>query len=111
MSQLIQVGNLPDFVDSAVLRRLFEVHGAVRSSRINRHIGTGRSTGVGFIEMESQESAEAAIAAMNHVEQYGRMLSVCWSNSPNPIGAGQDQKFGSMNTAHGYMIERQSNRR
>ena len=53
MVRLIQVGNLPDSVNGPALRRLFESHGAVRSGTINRHHETGESTGVGFVEMES----------------------------------------------------------
>jgi RNA recognition motif-containing protein len=73
MAGLIQVGNSPDSVDNLILQRLFEVHGAVRSAMINRHFETGGSTGVGFVEMESNESGAAAIAALNHREHFG-----CW---------------------------------
>jgi RNA recognition motif-containing protein len=79
MKRLIQVGNLPDSVDDVVLRRLFEPHGAVRSAAVNRHFGNGRSTGVGFIHMVSDEDGAAAIAALNHRAHLGRLLSVCWS--------------------------------
>ena len=79
MARVIQVGNLPDSFDSLVLQRLFEVHGAVRSSMVNRYLETGCSTGVGFIEMASEEGGAAAIAALHHREQGGRVLSVCWS--------------------------------
>jgi len=79
MAQLIQVCNLPDSVDGRGLQRLFELHGAVRSATVNRHFETGRSTGVGFIEMASKQRGTAAIAALHHRQHWGQVLSVCWA--------------------------------
>lgn len=82
MARRIQVGNLPGSVDSLALQRLFEAHGAVRSAMVNRHFETGFSTGVGSIEMASEEGGAAAIAALNRRELGGRVLSVCWCQIP-----------------------------
>ena len=95
MARLIQVGNLPDSVDGRALRQLFEAHGVVRRATIHRHYETGRSTGVGIIEMESESSAAVAIAALNHREHLGRVLSVCWSVEA-PAGH-RKQMFGPTN--------------
>ena len=97
MARLIQVGNLSVSIDSLGLQRLFEAHGAVRSAMIAKHLETGHSTGVGFIEMESDEGGTAAIAALNHRKHEGRVLSVSWNeSSKNPVTDGE-QMFGPMN--------------
>ena len=97
MPTVIQVANLPDSIDGPGLMYLFQAHGAVRSSDISRHFETGRSTGVGFIEMESEEEGAAAIAALNHQEHFGRVLSVCWSDRSKGPVVDQWQMFGPMN--------------
>lgn len=97
MQQLIQIGNLADSVDSHGLAMLFAVHGNVRSATINTHFETGRSTGVGVVEMESHAGGTAAIAALHHREHCGRVLSVCWSNSAKNRDADRQQMFGPMN--------------
>ena len=79
MTRVLQVGNLSDSVDRFVLRRLFELYGSVRSATVNRHFETNRSTGVGFVEMASEEGGTAAIAALHHQTKFGRVVSVCWS--------------------------------
>jgi RNA recognition motif-containing protein len=83
MARLIQIGNLPDSVGGDALRRLFETYGVVRGATVNRHYDTGRSTGVGFIEMESEKRGAAAVAGLNHRTHLGCVLSVCWSEMAN----------------------------
>jgi hypothetical protein len=95
VARLIHVGNLPDSVDGHALRRLFEVHGVVRRATIHRHYETGRSTGAGDIEMESKRNGAAAVAALNHREHLGRVLSVCWSAGAST--ADRRQMFGPTN--------------
>jgi len=97
MARLIQVANLADSVDSISLERLFALHGGVRTARISTHVDSGRSTGVGFIEMESDVGGAAAIAAMNNQEFYGQVLSVCWVESSENWVADRRQMFGPMN--------------
>ncbi len=76
MSVNIYVGNLPSSVTSGDLERLFAEHGDVSSARViaDRHSGTSR--GFGFVEMESDAAARAAIDAMNDAEVEGRRLKV-----------------------------------
>jgi RNA recognition motif-containing protein len=96
MARIIQVGNLPDSVESVALRTLFEEHGAVRNAVINGH-ESGRSTGVGFVEMNSEEGRNSAIAALNHRQHFGCVLSVCGSEGSAIPAAGRDPMFGPMN--------------
>jgi len=97
MNQLIQIGNLADSVDGQGLAQLFAVHGDVRSATVMRHRETGRSTGVGIVEMASRADGTAAIAALHHREHCGRSLSVCWSVEANDCDADRQQMFGPMN--------------
>jgi RNA recognition motif-containing protein len=97
MNQLIQIGNLADSVDGQGLAQLFAVHGDVRSATVMRHRETGRSTGVGIVEMASRADGTAAIAALHHREHCGRSLSVCWSVEANNCDADRQHMFGPMN--------------
>jgi len=110
MARLIQVGNLPIYIDSLVLQRLFESHGAVRSAMIARHLETGSDTGVGFIEMESEENGWEAILALNHREHFGKVLSVCWSESSNGQVADRNQMFGPSDLVIGDVTTKESDR-
>ena len=58
------------------LEALFAEHGAVASANIITDKYSGRSRGFGFIEMEDDAAAEAAIEALNETEQDGRALKV-----------------------------------
>ena len=70
------VGNLPWSVADAQLQEMFAPHGEVISAQVIQDRATGRSKGFGFVEMGSQEAAEAAIAAVNGREIDGRRLNV-----------------------------------
>jgi len=63
---MIQVGNLPESIDSPGLRQLFETRGVARSAIIAGHSEIWRSTGVRFVEMAFEEVRMAAIALLNH---------------------------------------------
>ena len=97
MTKLIQVENLADSTDNVSLLQLFQAHGIVRSAIVSRHLETGGSAGVGLVEMESHEGSAAAIAALNHREHFGRVLSVCWRDTAENEVADHQQIFGPMN--------------
>jgi RNA recognition motif-containing protein len=63
-------------VDSSELEQLFAQHGTVVSAQIINDRDTGRSKGFGFVEMGTDEEAQAAIAALNGQEHGGRALTV-----------------------------------
>ena len=58
------------------LEALFAEHGTVVSANIITDKYSGRSRGFGFVEMEDDAAAEAAIEALNDSEQSGRALKV-----------------------------------
>ena len=76
MGKKLYVGNLSYQVDSSELEQLFGQHGTVVSAQIINDRDTGRSKGFGFVEMGSDEEAQAAIAALNGQEHNGRALTV-----------------------------------
>jgi RNA recognition motif-containing protein len=60
MSVRLYVGNLPFSATEQDLEQLFGKSGSVDSVNIVTDRDTGRSRGFGFVEMESQESADSA---------------------------------------------------
>jgi len=76
MGKKLYVGNLSYNVTSADLEQMFSQFGTVRSADVIQDRDTGRSKGFGFVEMGSDEEAQAAIAALNGQEHDGRALTV-----------------------------------
>src|SRR3954452_15547314 len=76
MGRKLYVGNLGYGVTDAELTKLFEPHGTVESAQVIMDRDTGRSKGFGFVEMKTDQEAQAAIAAMNGKEVEGRQLTV-----------------------------------
>ena len=76
MGKKLYVGNLSYDVDSSALQELFSAHGAVQSAEVIADRETGRSKGFGFVEMGTDQEAQAAIAGMNGKDIDGRALTV-----------------------------------
>jgi RNA recognition motif-containing protein len=76
MGKKLYVGNLSYDVDSSALEQLFSAHGTVQSAQIINDRDTGRSKGFGFVEMGSDDEANAAIAELNGKDHGGRALTV-----------------------------------
>ncbi|MCC6240646.1 MAG: RNA-binding protein [Phycisphaerales bacterium] len=76
MAKRLYVGNLAYSMDSSQLQELFAQHGAVNSAEVISERDTGRSKGFGFVEMANDSEADAAIAALNGVQNGGRALTV-----------------------------------
>jgi RNA recognition motif-containing protein len=76
MAKKLYVGNLSHDISDNELQDVFEPHGAVVSAKVIVDRETGRSKGFGFVEMGTEEEAQAAIEALNSKEVYGRPLTV-----------------------------------
>jgi cold-inducible RNA-binding protein len=76
MGRKLYVGNLAYDVTNADLEKLFEPFGTVQSAQVIMDRDTGRSKGFGFVEMGSDQEAQAAIAGLNGKESGGRTLNV-----------------------------------
>ena len=70
------VSNLSFHTKDDDLKKLFEQFGAVSSAKVISDRETGRSRGFGFVEMDSDTEAEAAIKGLNNKEIEGRAMSV-----------------------------------
>src|SRR5229473_6921785 len=76
MGKKLYVGNLGYAVTDADLTKMFEPHGTVESAQVIMDRDTGRSKGFGFVEMKTEQEAQAAIAALNGQDSGGRSLTV-----------------------------------
>ncbi|WP_395027080.1 RNA recognition motif domain-containing protein [Comamonas odontotermitis] len=76
MGNKLYVGNLPYQVRDNDLEQAFGQFGSVTSAKVMMERDTGRSKGFGFVEMGSDEEAQAAINGMNGQSLGGRNLVV-----------------------------------
>lgn len=90
MGKKLYVGNLPYSVNDDSLRNLFTPFGAVASANIVTDRDSGRSKGFGFVEMETDEAATAAIEGLHGKDQDGRNLTVneARPREPRAFGGG-----------------------
>jgi cold-inducible RNA-binding protein len=78
----LYVGNLPFKTTEAELTELFAPYGTVVSANVVTDKFSGRSRGFGFVEMGSEEEAQAAIDGVNGKELDGRELRVDRARPP-----------------------------
>src|SRR4051794_14339000 len=76
MSMKLYVGNLAFQTTSEELQQLFAQAGTVESASVVEDRMTGRSRGFAFVEMATQDEANAAIEQFNGKELGGRALKV-----------------------------------
>jgi RNA recognition motif-containing protein len=99
MATKLYVGNLSFRTTQEDLRELFAQAGTVESASIIEDRETGRSRGFGFVEMASQEEAQAAIEQFNGKEINGRNLTV---NEARPRTEGGGGRGGGGGGRGGY---------
>jgi RNA recognition motif-containing protein len=90
MNRKLFVGNLSFNTEERTLEELFAQAGPVSSVRVMRDQATGRARGFGFVEMETEEGAQAAIDRFNNTEVDGRRIAVNEARPQVPGG----QRFG-----------------
>jgi len=93
MGKKLYVGNLGYDVTDADLSQLLGQHGTVVSATVIMDKMTGRSKGFGFVEMSSDQEAQAAIASLNGKDFGGRALTVNEAK-PRPEGGGRGGRGG-----------------
>src|SRR5580765_8898926 len=76
MGKKLYVGNLSYEVSDGDLSKMFEPHGTVESAQVIMDRDTGRSKGFGFVEMKTDQEAQAAVTALNGQDSGGRSLTV-----------------------------------
>jgi RNA recognition motif-containing protein len=103
MGKKLYVGNLGYDVTVGDLEQLFAAHGTVVSAQVITDRDTGRSKGFAFVEMGSDQEAQAAIAALGGKEMNGRALTV---NEARPreerSGAGRGGEWAGSRAAYGH---------
>jgi cold-inducible RNA-binding protein len=85
MGRKLYVGNLTYAVTASDLEQLFGQYGTVEMAQVIADRATGQSKGFSFVEMKTDQEAQAAIAALNGKEMNGRALTV---NEAKPREAG-----------------------
>ncbi len=65
MGKKLYVGNLTYGVSDSALEQLFSQFGTVQSAQVIQDRATGRSKGFGFVEMDTEAQAQAAIEGPN----------------------------------------------
>jgi RNA recognition motif-containing protein len=76
VSKKLFVGSLPWAVNDESLKNTFTAYGTVVSAKVITDRQTGKSKGFGFVEMENDGEADAAINALNGSELNGRTIVV-----------------------------------
>src|SRR2546421_11840705 len=94
MGKKLYVGNLGYGVTDNDLSALFGAHGTVQSAQVIMDRDTGRSKGFGFVEMGSDQEAQAAITALNGQQVGGRSLTVNEAKPREDRGGGGGGRGG-----------------
>jgi RNA recognition motif-containing protein len=101
MGRKLYVGNLAYGVGDGDLQQMFEAFGTVQSAQVIMDRDTGRSKGFGFVEMGSDQEAQAAITGLNGKEVEGRALTVNEAR-PKTEGGGRGGGGGGGGGRGGY---------
>jgi RNA recognition motif-containing protein len=99
LSKKLYVGNLTYNVNETDLEALFTPFGAVQSAQVIVDRDTNRSKGFGFVEMDTEAQAQAAIQGLNGHDHDGRNLTV---NEAKPREARTGGGYGGARRSGGY---------
>ncbi len=97
MAKKCYVGNLSYDTTEDTLRALFEGVGGVESVNIVTDRMSGRSKGFGFVEMATEEDAQAAISQLNGTTLDDRQITVAEARPQQPRserGGGRGRRGG-----------------
>ena len=86
MGSKLYVGNLSYSLNDESLQEHFAKFGTVVSCKVITDKESGRSKGFAFVEMSTQEEAQAAIANLDNKEISGRALRVNEARPPKKFG-------------------------
>jgi cold-inducible RNA-binding protein len=95
MSTRIYVGNLPYSATNEQLAQLFTQYGEVSEATIVMDRDSGRSKGFGFVQMEDDAAARAAIDALNGTTLDDRTIRVSDAQArPDRSDGGRPRRTG-----------------
>jgi cold-inducible RNA-binding protein len=99
MGRRLFVGGLGYGLTDSALDQMFAAFGTVESAQVIVDRDTGRSKGFGFVEMKTDEAAQAAILVLSGQQSGGRTLTVKESKPReergSPRGGGGRGGYGS----------------
>jgi RNA recognition motif-containing protein len=99
MNNKLYVGGISYDTRDEGLKEFFAQAGNVLSAQIIVDRATGRSKGFGFVEFDSDDSANAAMSALNSSEIEGRKIIVNEAKPPSEGGGGRGGYGGSTRPA------------
>jgi RNA recognition motif-containing protein len=102
MATRLYVGNLSFRVTGDELHELFSQAGEVSSANVVTDRETQRSRGFGFVEMATDEGAQAAIEQFNGKDFQGRALTVNEARPRADQGGGGRGGYGGGGGRGGY---------
>jgi len=102
MGNKLYVGNLSFHLTSDDLGEVFAQAGTVESSKVIEDRDTGRSRGFGFVEMSSDDEAQAAIEQINGQEVEGRNIVVNEARPREERGGGGGRGRGQSGGGGNY---------
>jgi len=88
MARKLYVGNFPYSTTDQDLRTLFADSGEIESVNMVTDMATGRGRGFAFVEMATDEAAQAAIRNLNNHDLGGRALTVNEARPKTSSGGG-----------------------
>lgn len=96
MNNKLYVGNLSYNTTENDLQDLFAQQGAVTEVSLMMDRMSGRSRGFAFVTMETEEAAQAAVAALNDKPMDGRniVVNIARPREERPAGGGSRGGFG-----------------
>jgi cold-inducible RNA-binding protein len=92
MAKNLYVGNLSFDTTQAKLQEVFEAHGQVTTVNVITDRYSGRPRGFAFVEMATEEGANAAIRALDGQEVDGRALKVAPAKPRSSRGADRGRR-------------------
>src|SRR5436305_2984284 len=102
MGRKLYVGNLTYGVTDSALEQLFAAFGTVQSAQVIVDRDTGRSKGLGFVEMGTDQEAQAAIQGLGGKDHDGRALTVNEAKPREDRGGGSGGRGGYGGGGGGY---------
>jgi RNA recognition motif-containing protein len=88
LGKKLYVGNLGYGVTGNDLEKMFAAHGTVQSAQVITDRDSGRSKGFAFVEMGTEQEAQAAIGALNGKDVDGRSMTVNEARPQEPRTGG-----------------------
>ena len=93
MAMKLYVGGLAYSVNDDGLAALFAEFGKITSAKVITDRDSGQSKGFGFVEMDSNDEAQKAMAALNGKDINGRSLMVNEARPQEDRSGGNSRRY------------------